>query len=109
MSDKNKKVDPVPLATMLGQGNRFEAQGKEYEIRPLKLKMVDEFIKDQLSIGPQLFNFISQEAKEKLEKWLPRVIFNKDGKGMTLDDLINDDWDLSDLRRLWRQVLELSG
>lgn len=113
MSDKQKEKEAkaaVPLNVMLGK-DTFEVQGKKYHIRPLKLKMVDEFIEDQLSIGPQLFNFTSKETKEKLEKWLPRVLFrDEEAKtGLTLADIMEEDWDLADLRRLWRAVLELSG
>lgn len=107
-----KNHDPVPLDIMLGKGV-FEAQGKKYYLRPLKLKMVDEFLADQLSIGAQLFNFTSPEVKEKLEKWIPMVLFrggdNEGESGLTLTDIMEDDWDLDDLQRLWRGALKLSG
>lgn len=108
---QDKDITPVSLADMLGQGNFFEAQGKEYVIKPLKIKKVDEFLRDQISIGAQIFNFSSPDAKEKLEKWIPQIIFknNDDETGLTLQDLMDDDWDLDDLRRLWQKLLGLSG
>lgn len=119
MNDKDKvseveskvnNVDPVSLATMIGQGN-FRAQGKKYVLKSLKLKDVDEFLGDTLLIKAQIVNLATPDAKKKIEKWLPRVLFHKrdDEQGLTLQDLKDDDWDLSDLRRIWEELCELSG
>jgi len=103
-----EKSTNVPLSVMVGQGNLFLAQGKEYQVIPLKLKSVDEFLADQISIGSQIFNLSDKESKDKVEKWIPRVIKHND-KEVTLQDLMDHDWDLSDLKRLWKDVLDISG
>jgi len=103
-----EKPTTVPLSVMVGQGNLFLAQDKEYQIIPLKLKYVSEFLEDQISIGGQLFNLADKDSKDKVEKWIPRVIKHND-KEITLQDLMNHDWDLSDLKRLWKDVLDISG
>lgn len=108
MSKKDEKLTPVPLAAMLGQGDVFLAQGKEYHIKPLKLKDVPAFLGDQVSIGSQIFNLASPEAREMTDKWLRKALF-KGEEAMSLSALEQDDWDTSDLKRFWRTLLELSG
>jgi len=112
MSNKDKddkeKLAPVSLATMVGQGDIFEAANKRYTVKPLKLKHVPEFLEDNISIGSQLFNLANEEARMKLEKWIPLIIFDG-GESLTLQRLIDDDWDLNDLKALLRKTLDISG
>lgn len=113
MSDKTEqkkeKLPPIPLDVMLAQGNFFEAQGKQYEIRPIKLKYVKELLEDQISVVGQIFNLADEKARAKQEKWIPRILFNKDGEPATLQQLLDDDWDVEDLKRFWRMAHQLSG
>lgn len=113
MSDKaeqkKEKLPPIPLDVMLAQGNFFEAQGKQYEIRPVKLKHIQELLTDQISVTSQIFNLSSDEHRAVQEKWIPRILFNKDGEPATLEQVINDDWDVEDLKRFWRMTHQLSG
>ncbi len=105
-----EKLTPVPLSVMTGWGNAFLAQGKEYQVKPLKLKHVNEFLDDGISVGGQMFNLASTEAREKLDKWVKRTLTYQENH-LSLEDLQSEehDWDLSDLKALICQVAELSG
>jgi hypothetical protein len=121
-TDKNKAIEqqaPVPLDIMLGQG-RFVAQGKEYVVKALKLKQIDELKKDTMATAVPFFDLVDKEMAKKLDKWFSRLVFRadnhkgaKDGekeeKGLTVQDLCDDDWDLDDLRNLWKAILRISG
>ena len=106
---KNKEdLKAIPLSTMLGRGDFFLAQDKKYKIEVMKLRDIEEFLADRISVGPQLFNFTNAEARANLEKWIPRVL-TLDGEPMTLANLMDAGWDLNDLKRMWKEVLEISG
>jgi len=105
---KEEKLTPVSLATMVGQGSFFEAQGKEYLIKPLKLKFVSEFMGDRLATNAPVFDFVDEDSVKKLEKWIPRVVY-KGEHSLTLQDIMNDEWDTDDLKRMWQTVLQISG
>lgn len=111
-ANKNKEVQenltPVPLSVMTGQGKTFLAQGKEYIIMPLKLKDVSPFLEDQIAIGSQIFNLSTPEAREKTDRWVRKTLYKGD-KQTTLDMLMEDDWDVTDLKMFWRELLEISG
>ena len=108
---KTKKVDaPLPtLATMLGSGEDFFAQGKKYRVNPLKLKDVDDFQKDSINIGPQMFSLVNEVERKKLEKWFSKQVFDGKEELMTLQKAMDDDWDLSDLRRCIQKMIDISG
>jgi len=99
----------VSLATMLGGGDFFSVGEKRYKVKPLKLKDIDEFQKDAVNVGPQLYSMINEEARSKLEKWLSRQVFDANNEPMTLQKAIDDDWDLSDLRLCVQKIIDLSG
>jgi len=103
---KDAKV--TPLSTMLGSGEEFCAGGNTYKVRPLKLKEVDEFLNDNISIGAQLFNVVNKDMREKLGKWLQKC-FTKDGKPLTLEMAMEDDWDLADLKMAVQRLIDISG
>ncbi len=112
MSDKDnkdkEKLAPVSLATMLGQGNSFLAQGREYIVKPLKLKHVLEFQEDKIPTAIPYFGFTDKESIEKFEKWIPRILFKGD-KSITLEEIIEDEWDLDDFKKFWSKVIGISG
>ncbi len=105
----NKEVSPVSLATMLGVGESFVIGDKKYVIKPLKLKDVVAFTDEQLSIGSQLFNLLNEDVKKNLDKWLSKQVFTQDNKPMSLENALNDDWDLVDLKRCMQRMLDISG
>jgi len=102
------KQDASPLSRMLGGGEDFIVQGKKYKVKPLRLKQIDEFFSDALSIGPAFFN-MSPDSKPKLDKWIKNQLFDSDDNPMTLEKVIEADWDLQDLKRFIGEVLDLSG
>lgn len=103
------KKEATPLSVMLGSGEDFFVGGKKYTVKPLKLKHVDEFMKDNLSLGMQLVNITNEEAKSKLDKWLSRQVVDEKGSPMSLEKAMEDDWDLGDLKRCIQRLLDISG
>jgi hypothetical protein len=106
---KDSKRDVSPLSAMLGLGDEFEVAGKRYVIKPLKLRDVEAFSKDNISLGVQLYNLLNQEAKDTLDKWLSQYVSNEGGEKITLEKAMDDDWDLSDLKRCVQKLLDISG
>lgn len=100
---------PVSLTTMLGSGETFEAKGKTYTVKPITLARIEEFMNDNLSLGSQLFNVASKEAKEKVNKWLSDYCTDEKGEPMTLQKAIEDGWDIVDLKNFFRKLCDLSG
>ena len=98
-----------PLSTMLGSGEDFFVGEKKYKVKPLKLKAVDEFSNDKINIGPQMFSMVDKNEREKLEKWFARQVYDEKGEPMTLQQAMDDDWDLSDLRMCMQRIIDLSG
>jgi hypothetical protein len=103
------KSEAVPLSVMTGSGSSFSAAGKKYTIVPLTLKDLDEFGKSQMSIGAQLFNLLNPEARKILEKTLPKCIFDENKNPVTLDKMMEDGWNLRDLRLAVEKLCDLSG
>jgi hypothetical protein len=105
-----KAKEKAPLSVMGGGGETFTAQGKKYKIRPLKLKDIEEFKEDKLFIGDeQIYNLLIDETKKNLDKWTKRQVFDKDDTPVSLDMLMEHDWDLEDLRGCVRKMLRISG
>ncbi len=105
-----QESSPLPtLATMLGSGEDFFVGEKKYRVKPLKLKDVDAFSDDKINIGPQMFSIVNKEEREKLEKWFSKQVFTEKGEQMTLQQAMDDDWDLSNLRKCMQKIIDLSG
>jgi len=113
MAEKAEKKrdarEATPLSVILGLGAEFEAAGKKYTVKPLKLKDVEAFSGDNISLGAQLYNVLNQKARDTLDKWLSRYVFNEAGEGMTTEKAKADDWDLGDLKRCVQRLLDISG
>ena len=105
----SKTEATTPLSTMLGSGESFEVNGKAYTIKPIKLKDVDEFMKDNLSMGSQFFNLAKDDAKEKTNKWLCGYCVDNKDEAMTLEKAMQDDWDLAHLKDFFKKLCDLSG
>jgi hypothetical protein len=108
---KTEAKTPVDLSTMLGilGGNDFFVGDKKYVVKPMSLVEVDEFMKDNLSIGPQLFMVANEASRKKLEKWLSGHCFDKVGEPMTIEKAKSDNWDLVDMRKFIQKLCDLSG
>ncbi len=108
---KTEAISPIDLSTMLGilGGNDFMVGEKKYVVKPMSLKEVDEFMKDNLSLGTQLFAVANKESRDKLNKWLSRHCLDKIGESMTLDKAANDDWNIVDLKEFIKKLCDLSG
>lgn len=100
---------PVSLSTMLGSGETFEAKGKTYTVKPITLAHIEEFMADNLSLGSQLFNVTNKDAKTKVNKWLAGYCTNEKGESMSLQNAIDDGWDIVDLKNFFRKLCDLSG
>ena len=105
---KDKKA-PTPLSVMLGDGGSFEVKEKAYTVRPIELKRIEEFMKDELSIGAQLFNIIDKKSREKVNKWLTGYCFDEEGNPVSLEKAMADGWDVADLREFFKKLCDFSG
>jgi hypothetical protein len=108
---KTEANSPVDLSVMLGilGGNDFMVGDKKYVVKPMKLKEVNEFMKDNLGLSTQLFAISNEASKKKMDKWLSNHCFDKIGEPMTVEKAINDDWSIVDLREFIKRLCDLSG
>lgn len=59
----NDSKTPTSLSVMLGEGGSLSVKGKSYTIKPIALKDIEKFMKDNLSLGSQLFNITDKKSK----------------------------------------------
>lgn len=104
----SKEAKVTPLSTMLNMGEEFFVGENAYMIRPLLLKETQEFADDHVNLGAQVFTMWDQERKNKTDKWLQRC-FTKDGKPLTLEQAMEDDWTIVDLRHALERMIDISG
>ena len=104
-----KGASPVSLSVMLGTGEKFIVGDKEYTVKPLKLKDLDEFTSDKLAVDAQLFNVMNKEARANLDKWLQKQVVDAEGNPVDYNKIMEDDWTLADLRRCIGRLLDISG
>jgi len=118
MSEKQKKQEEtkqkavpkaVPLEIMLECAEEFTVRGAKYLVRPLFLGETKEFERDGLSVGPQLINLVDKNMRNALDKWIKKVVFDKDGKQLSLGQLENEYWTIKDLRELLLKLVDMSG
>ncbi len=100
---------PTPLSVMLGDGGSFDTKGKSYTIKPIALKHIEEFMKDNLSLGVQLFNVSDKKTREKVDKWLTGYCFDEEGNSVSLEKAMHDDWDVVDLKEFFKKLCDFSG
>ncbi len=110
------------LSVMLGSREEFQAQGKTYSVAPMPAAHVNEFMKDNLSLGTQLFALSDDDGKAKLNKWLGEVsveilgqaitnVYCKNNKDeiMTVDKCMLDGWSIKDFTRYIKSLCDFSG
>lgn len=106
---KKEATIPASLSTMLGSGDTIEIQGKTYTVKPMKLKDVDVFVNDNITLGSQFFSLMNDDNKKKIAKWIENYCFDDKGKPVTLEMAMDDDWDITDLKRFVEKLCDLSG
>jgi len=110
-----KKTDYTPLLTMLGGGDFFvvkddDGNEKRYKVKPIKLRELNEFFEDQIVFGgSQIFNIATPERKEKLDKWLLRQVSDMKDNPVTLQRVMDEGWNIKDLRVCLAKILDISG
>ena len=100
---------PTPLSVMLGDGGSFDVKGKSYTIKPIALKDIEKFMKDNLSLGVQLFNVSDKKTREKVDIWLTGYCFDEEGNPVSLEKAMDEDWDVVDLKEFFRKLCDFSG
>jgi hypothetical protein len=98
----------VSLNTVFGNGEEFTTGGHSYVVFPLKLKEIQEFLDDNLSLDAQGYNLLIPDAKIKVGKWLERKA-QSNGKPLTYEQAMEDDWDMNDVKEFLRKLAGLSG
>lgn len=102
-----KQEAVTPLETMLGEAIDFPVKGKNYKVMPLLVKDNNEF--NGLYLGPQYFTINNPEDREKLEKFMPRYLFDKAGEPMTVEKISEDGWSVADIAKFLKKVIQVSG
>jgi len=102
-----KEANITPLSTMVGGGSIFTVQGKDYQVKPLKIKEKTEF--DALNFGSQYFTLSDAKELEKMNIFMDRYLFDSSGGAMTVEKCGIDDWDIVDLKNFLKKVIEISG
>lgn len=117
---EQKEKTPTPLSVMLGEGGELEAKGKIYTVKPIAIKDVSEFMKDEMSVGTQFFALINEKSRAKIDRWLggkkdkdgkiiPGYCYDENGNPVTLKDAEDNDWDIVDLREFIKKLCDFSG
>lgn len=108
---KTEANSPVDLSIMLGTlgGEGFKVGEKTYTVKPMALKHVDEFMKDNLSLGAQIFSLSNAGSRKKLEKWLTGYCYDANGEAMSLQKAMDDDWNVVNLKEFIKKLCDLSG
>lgn len=105
----SEEKTPTPLSVMLQSGGDFEVKGKIYKVRPLSLKDTEMFMKDNLSLGAQLFSVSEKKSRENINKWLSGYCFDDKDTPVTIEKAMEDNWDVVDLKEFIRKLCDLSG
>lgn len=98
----------------------FEVTGKSYSVKPIQFKYILklEFSKDRLIIPQneentaefQLYNIKGDRQRNKLNKWLKRLVTDTETEqAVDIETISADGWKLSDVGRLLLFILEISG
>lgn len=108
MSNQEAKA-PVPFSVMNGDPELFIAQGKKYNVSPMKIADAVDFSDDNLSVGSQIFNIAVKENREQVNGYLSKYCTKENGDSMTLEIAMADDWDIVDLKKFIRKLCDISG
>ncbi len=104
-----KDNSPTPLSVMIGRGGNLEAKGKTYTVKPIKLMDIEDFMKDNLSLGAQLFNVSDKKSREIINKWITGYCLDSEGNTVSLEKASNDGWDVVDLKEFMKKLCDISG
>lgn len=96
------------------------SNGKEYIIKPIPFKYILKcaFTKDGLFIPQtddnpiefQILNIKEEKARKKVDKWLKMLVFDSEtNENMCVEKICVDGWSLSDLGKVLRLIVEISG
>ncbi|MDR7856079.1 hypothetical protein [Tissierella sp.] len=105
----NEDKKPTPLSVMLGDGGSFIVKEKHYTIKPIVLRDIERFMKDNLSLGTQLFNITDKKSSVKVDNWLTHYCFDEEGNPVTLEKAMENDWDVVDLKEFFRKLCDFLG
>ena len=105
----SKDKETTPLSVMLASGGDFEVQGKNYTVKPIALKDAESFMKDNLSLGTQIFNITDKKTRDKVDRWLKGYCFDEEGTAITLKKAMELEWDVVDLKEFFRKLCDFSG
>lgn len=108
MANKETKK-PVPFSVMSGEGDSFIVGEKNYTVKPMLVGDALKFLNEGLSIGTQIFNLAEPKAKAKLNEYLSRYCTNEKDEPMSIDKVIEDNWDVIHLKNFMKKLCDISG
>lgn len=112
---------PTPLSVMVGAGDSFIVKGKPYNVRPILLQDIDEFVKSNVNIGSQFVSMVNPKERSKVDRWLSgqkdkdsNIIkagycFDENNVPVNLEKATEDGWDIVDLKNFFRKLCDISG
>lgn len=95
---------------------KIEVKGLTYAVKPIPLKYIisGEFLSDRLitpqgaPIQLQTYNLTDTDKRKSSDKWIRRLV-SLDKKEMSLAELSESGWNISDIERLFEKAAEISG
>ena len=109
MSKEENNVIPTPFSVMIGEGETFKVGDKSYTVKPMLVGDAIKFLGESLSIGTQIFNLANKKAKAKLDEYLTKYCTNEKNEPMNIDKIVEDEWNLVQLKEFMRKLCDISG
>lgn len=106
MADKNT---PTPFHVMTGEGEPFEIGDKTYTVIPMSVGDALKFLNESFSIGTQIFNLADKKSKNRIDEYLSKYCRNDKGEPMSIDKIVEDNWNVVHLKQFIRKLCDISG
>lgn len=109
MSKEENNVIPTPFSVMIGEGETFKVGDKSYTVKPMLVGDAIKFLGESFSIGTQIFNLANKKAKAKLDEYLTKYCTNEKNEPMSINKVVEDEWNLVQLKEFMRKLCDISG
>jgi len=104
-----KKNAATPFHVMSGEGEQFEVGNKAYTVIPMSVGDALKFLNESFSIGTQIFNLADKKNRKKIEEYLAKYCKDEKGEPMSLEKIVEDNWNVVHLKQFIRKLCDISG
>ena len=107
------------LSRMLGDGKILKVNGIDYMVYPLTIAHTQEFLKSNINVQNPFINLATEDTE--ISRWFgnvevkygsdiysARFITYADGADVEWKDLVQNGWDIKDLKRFFKMLVDLS-